>query len=152
MRLGRRPGLVATRSGVDRADRADRVGQPGRLAPGLHGTFTRHKGELNPGTPMLIPYRGRVRKGGWAMTHKELFSVEGLMCGTCLVEVLERLHDLDGVVEVGISLRARGGPERRAGRSGGARHSGDGGWLHGDRSQLEHSAGRTGSTGGTGRP
>ena len=26
------------------------------------------------------------------------------MCGTCLVAVLERLHDLDGVVEVGISL------------------------------------------------
>ncbi|WP_024288353.1 heavy-metal-associated domain-containing protein [Cellulomonas sp. KRMCY2] len=42
------------------------------------------------------------------MTHKELFSVEGLMCGTCLVEVLERLHDLDGVVEVGISLRVGG--------------------------------------------
>ena len=42
------------------------------------------------------------------MTHKELFSVQGLMCGTCLVEVLERLHDLDGVVEVGISLRVGG--------------------------------------------
>lgn len=42
------------------------------------------------------------------MTHKELFSVEGLMCGTCLVEVLERLHDLDGVVEVGVSLRVGG--------------------------------------------
>src|SRR5665648_950381 len=105
MRLGRRPGLVATRSGVDRADR---VGQPGRLVTGLHGTFTRHKGELNRGTPMLIPYTGRVQKGGWAMTHKGLFSVEGLMCGTCLVEVLERLHDLDGVVEVGVSLRVGG--------------------------------------------
>src|SRR5665647_3603951 len=89
MRLGRRPGLVATRSGVDRADR---VGQPGRLVTGLHGTFTRHKGELNRGTPMLIPYTGRVQKGGWAMTHKELFSVEGLMCGTGLVEAVSYTH------------------------------------------------------------
>jgi len=43
------------------------------------------------------------------MNHQELFSVEGLMCGTCLVEVLEQLHGVDGVADVGISLRV-GGP------------------------------------------
>lgn len=42
------------------------------------------------------------------MNHKEPFHVEGLMCGTCLVEVLERLHDVDGVADVGISLRVDG--------------------------------------------
>lgn len=42
------------------------------------------------------------------MNHQELFSVEGLMCGTCLVEVLERLHGVDGVEDVGISLRVGG--------------------------------------------
>ncbi|WP_291378141.1 heavy metal-associated domain-containing protein [Demequina sp.] len=42
------------------------------------------------------------------MNHQELFSVEGLMCGTCLVEVLERLHRVDGVEDVGISLRVGG--------------------------------------------
>lgn len=42
------------------------------------------------------------------MNHQELFSVEGLMCGTCLVEVLERLRGVDGVEDVGISLRVGG--------------------------------------------
>lgn len=42
------------------------------------------------------------------MNHKLLFSVEGLMCGTCLVEVLERLHGVDGVEDVGITLRVGG--------------------------------------------
>jgi copper chaperone CopZ len=42
------------------------------------------------------------------MSHQEVFSVEGLMCGTCLVDVLERLHDVDGVADVGISLRVGG--------------------------------------------
>lgn len=38
------------------------------------------------------------------MNHKESFLVEGLMCGTCLVEVLERLHDVDGVADVGTMM------------------------------------------------
>ena len=42
------------------------------------------------------------------MNHKESFPVEGLMCGTCLVEVLERLRDVDGVADVGVSLRVGG--------------------------------------------
>ena len=42
------------------------------------------------------------------MDHQERFFVEGLMCGTCLVEVLERLHNVDGVDDVGISLRVGG--------------------------------------------
>lgn len=42
------------------------------------------------------------------MNHQALFSVEGLMCGTCLVGVLERLHRVDGVEDVGISLRVGG--------------------------------------------
>lgn len=42
------------------------------------------------------------------MTNKRRLSVEGLICGTCLVEVLERLHEVDGVAKVGISLN-RGG-------------------------------------------
>jgi copper chaperone CopZ len=37
-----------------------------------------------------------------------MFAVEGLVCGTCLVEVLERLHELDGVVEVAMSLEVGG--------------------------------------------
>jgi copper chaperone CopZ len=44
-----------------------------------------------------------MREGGM-VEHTRSFSVDGLVCGTCLVEVLERLHDLDGVVEVGIRL------------------------------------------------
>lgn len=42
------------------------------------------------------------------MTHERMFSVEGLACGTCLVEVLEGLHDLDGVLEVAMSLNVGG--------------------------------------------
>lgn len=42
------------------------------------------------------------------MTDMRQFLVEGLVCGTCLVEVLERLHEVDGVAKVGISLN-RGG-------------------------------------------
>lgn len=42
------------------------------------------------------------------MGHKELFSVEGLMCASCLVEVLERLRDVEGVADVGVALRAGG--------------------------------------------
>ena len=42
------------------------------------------------------------------MTHKRRLSVEGLVCGTCLVEVLERLHEVDGVGEVGITLNRDG--------------------------------------------
>ena len=43
------------------------------------------------------------------LNHQSLFSVEGLVCGTCLVEVLERLHQLDGVFEVAMVLRVGGG-------------------------------------------
>lgn len=42
------------------------------------------------------------------MTHKRRLSVEGLVCGTCLVEVLGRLHEVDGVAEVGITLNREG--------------------------------------------
>ena len=42
------------------------------------------------------------------MSHKESFSIDGLMCGTCLVEVLERLHHVEGVVDVGIDLHTGG--------------------------------------------
>jgi len=45
---------------------------------------------------------------GDMMERTRLFSVDGLVCGTCLVEVLERLHDLDGVLEVGIRLKVAG--------------------------------------------
>lgn len=44
------------------------------------------------------------------MTHERLFSVEGLACGTRLVELLERLHHPDGVVEVAMSLKVGGRP------------------------------------------
>ncbi len=37
------------------------------------------------------------------------FSVDGLTCGACLVEVIERLRELDGVDEVGIQLNVAGG-------------------------------------------
>lgn len=43
------------------------------------------------------------------MTRKRRLSVEGLVSGTCLVEVLERLHEVDGVDEVGITLNRDGG-------------------------------------------
>lgn len=43
------------------------------------------------------------------MTSTSSFSVDGLACGTCLVGVLEQLHELDGVVEVGIQLNVAGG-------------------------------------------
>ncbi|WP_372592814.1 hypothetical protein [Actinotalea sp.] len=35
--------------------------------------------------------------------------MDGLICGTCLVAVLEHLHELDGVVEVAIRLNVAGG-------------------------------------------
>lgn len=42
------------------------------------------------------------------MKQRSVFSVEGLMCGSCLVEVLERLHRLEGVMEVSVSLDVGG--------------------------------------------
>ncbi len=42
------------------------------------------------------------------MTDTRQFLVEGLVCGTCLVEVLDRLHEVDGVAKVGISLNPQG--------------------------------------------
>jgi len=42
------------------------------------------------------------------MTYTRWLSVEGLVGGTCLVEVLRRLRAIDGVTRVGMSLN-RGG-------------------------------------------
>ena len=42
------------------------------------------------------------------MKHRSVFSVEGLMCGSCLVEVLERLHRLEGVIEASMGLDVGG--------------------------------------------
>lgn len=43
------------------------------------------------------------------MTHKRRLSVEGLVSGACLVEVIERVRAVEGVTRVGISLNRGGG-------------------------------------------
>lgn len=42
------------------------------------------------------------------MTYTRWLSVEGLVSGTCLVEVIERLRAIDGVTRVGMTLNGGG--------------------------------------------